>query len=284
MHPSLEGLYLYIRVEEIAIEFAESSKGRSEICAVQVSSVLYHSPKTVATLDKTSDKTSDTIRINARRSDAFDVFHTQFYAGANPYLNTGAFVFDLALTDNTLPLSVEEYAAIVGDRYPSLKGHHQSYAHLFARTAAEVGKLDMDLHLDRWSVQSQSHRDRIAVEALHQRTTRSVVYCVWDWIESITNGQAFDLDDQIEVIQQLFRQSIYGGPTVYALLKTAADKGIPTFYLWEEGLMQYGYGKKLVRGAATTFDTDSHLDSDFTTRKDDCKSFLGELGFPVPRG
>nr|WP_242025766.1 cyanophycin synthetase [Leptolyngbya sp. FACHB-36] len=48
--------------------------------------------------------------------------------------------------------------------------------------------------------------------------------------------------------------------------------------------MQYGYGKKQVRGVATTFDTDSHLDSDFTTRKDDCKAFLGSLGFPVPKG
>jgi len=48
--------------------------------------------------------------------------------------------------------------------------------------------------------------------------------------------------------------------------------------------MQYGYGKKQVRGIATTFDGDSHLDSNFTTRKDDCKGVLGTLGFPVPKG
>jgi len=46
--------------------------------------------------------------------------------------------------------------------------------------------------------------------------------------------------------------------------------------------MQYGYGKKQVRGIATTFDGDSHLDSNFTTR-DDCKAFWA-LGFPVPKG
>ncbi|HEY9908236.1 MAG TPA: hypothetical protein V6D18_11610 [Thermosynechococcaceae cyanobacterium] len=230
------------------------------------------------------DKSPDTIRVNAGRSDAFDVFNTQFFAGANPYLNTGAFVFDLALTGNTPPLALEEYAAIVSDRYPSLKGQPRSYGNLFAQTVAEVSKLEMDLHFDRWSIQAHGERFRVAVEAIHQRTARSVVYCVWDWFESITKNQFFNLDDQIEVIQQMFRQSVYGGPTVYALLKTAADKGIPAFYLWEERLMQYGYGRKLVRGVATTFDTDSHLDSDFTTRKDDCKSFLGELGFPVPRG
>ncbi|MCZ0902006.1 cyanophycin synthetase, partial [Microcoleus sp. HI-ES] len=67
-------------------------------------------------------------------------------------------------------------------------------------------------------------------------------------------------------------------------MRSASQKGIPSFYLWDEGLMQYGYGKKLVRGSATTFDSDSHLDSDFTTRKDDCKAFLATLGFPVPKG
>lgn len=43
-------------------------------------------------------------------------------------------------------------------------------------------------------------------------------------------------------------------------------------------------GKKHIRGVATTFNCDSHIDSDFTTRKDDCKAFLHTLGFPVPTG
>jgi cyanophycin synthetase len=85
-------------------------------------------------------------------------------------------------------------------------------------------------------------------------------------------------------LQNIFRRSVYGGPTVYALLRKAYEKGIPAFYLWDEGLMQYGYGRKQVRGIATTFDGDSHIDSDFTTRKDDCKAFLATLGFPVPKG
>lgn len=48
--------------------------------------------------------------------------------------------------------------------------------------------------------------------------------------------------------------------------------------------MQYGYGKNHIRGIATTFDSDSHIDSDFTTQKDDCKAFLATMGFPVPQG
>jgi len=142
----------------------------------------------------------------------------------------------------------------------------------------------MGLHFQHWNVKPFSHFNRISIEALHARSARAVVYAVWDWFEAINQNQDFPLEEQMGALQNMFRQSVYGGPTVYSLMRSASEKGIPTFYLWNEGLMQYGYGKKLVRGSATTFDSDSHLDSDFTTRKDDCKAFLATLGFPVPKG
>ena len=217
---------------------------------------------------------TDTIRVNARKSDAFDIFNIRHYIGSNPYLDKAALVFDFAFTGYLPPLSLEEYVQRVSEVYPHLGDQtYESYPHLFARTLSEVNKLDMGLHLDCWSVKPYGDYMRIAFETLHARTSRSVVYLVWDWFEAITQGEEFTLEDQIKKLQNIFRQSVYGGPTVYALLRTAHDKAIPAFYLWDEGLMQYGYGKKLVRGVATTFDCDSHLDSDFTTRKDDCKAF-----------
>ncbi len=230
-------------------------------------------------------RSSDTVRVNARETDAFDIFNFKHYVGPNPYLNTGALVFDFVLTENWRPLPIEDYVSVVGDRYPQLSHQtYESYAQLFARTVSEVGKLDMDLHLERWSIKPYRQRVRIAVQSLHEATTRAVVYFVWDWFEAITQQEDIAFEQQLQKLQRKFRQSVYGGPTIYALLRTADKKGIPTFYLWEEGLMQYGYGKKQVRGIATTFDSDSHLDSDFTTRKDDCKAFLETLGFPVPKG
>jgi cyanophycin synthetase len=230
------------------------------------------------------DKITDAVRINARKTDAFDVFKFKHYIGPNPYLDTGALVFDFALTTSGRALPIEDYVKEISDRYPHLRDEtYDSYAHLFARTVAEVGKLDMGLHLDRWSVKPYENYATCAVQSLHERTTRGVLYFVWDWFEAITQDEDIDFE-QISTLQNRFRLSVYGGPTVYALLRTADKKGIPAFYLWEEGLMQYGYGKKQIRGVATTFDCDSHLDSDFTTRKDDCKAFLRTLGFPVPKG
>ncbi|MEH2402364.1 acetate--CoA ligase family protein [Nostoc sp.] len=230
-------------------------------------------------------KSSDLARINARRTDVFDIFKFKHYIGPNPYLDTGALVFDFALIDSREPLPIEDYIARIGDRYPHLGSQtYESYAHLFAQVVSEVGKLDMDLHLNHWSVKPYPDLVRISVQSLHERTTREVAYFVWDWFEAITQDEDFTFDEQLVKLQNRFRASAYGGPTVYALLRTAYEKGIPAFYLWEEGLMQYGLGKKHVRGVATTFNCDSHLDSEFTTRKDDCKAFLKNLGFPVPEG
>ncbi|KAB8333109.1 cyanophycin synthetase [Scytonema tolypothrichoides VB-61278] len=231
------------------------------------------------------DKITDTVRVNARRTDAFDIFKFKHYIGPNPYLDAGALVFDFAVTEFTRPLPIEDYVSILSDRYPHLRDQtFDTYAHLFARTVSEVGKLDMGLHLDRWSIKPYENYATISIQSLHERTTRSVLYFVWDWFEAITQHKDINFDEQLSTLQSKFRLSVYGGPTVYALLRTADKKAIPTFYLWDEGLTQYGYGKKQVRGVATTFDCDSHLDSDFTTRKDDCKAFLKTLGFPVPKG
>ncbi|WP_445628976.1 ATP-binding protein [Nostoc sp. DSM 114167] len=230
-------------------------------------------------------KSSELVRINARRTDVFDIFNFKHYLGPNPYLNVGALAFDFALIDSREPLPIEDYIASIGDRYPNLRDQtYESYAHLFAQVVSEAGKLDMDLHLNRWSVKPYPNLTRISIQSLHERTTREVIYFVWDWFEAITQDEDFAFDEQLVRLQDRFRASVYGGPTVYALLRTAYEKGIPAFYLWEEGLMQYGLGKKHVRGVATTFNCDSHLDSEFTTRKDDCKAFLKTLGFPVPEG
>ncbi|NJN85139.1 MAG: cyanophycin synthetase [Leptolyngbyaceae cyanobacterium SL_7_1] len=223
--------------------------------------------------------------VNARANDVFDVFNFKHYIGPNPYLERGALVFEFSLSGNREPLSIKEYGEAIASRYPQLGDRdYDSYGELFAHTVAEVSRLDMDLYCDRWSLTTTETGVRIAVESIHESTSHGVVYAVWDWFETITQDQRFYIQDQIELLQKRFRRSVYGGPTVYALLRTAHYTGIPAFYLPDEGLMQYGYGKNLVRGVATTFDCDSHLDSDFTTRKDDCKAFLDTLGFPVPKG
>ena len=231
------------------------------------------------------DKVEQPVRVNARDSDIFDLFNVREFLGANPYLNKASLVFELALTGYDRPSPIAEYLTVISDRYPRLTEiEYASHGELFAHTASMVNKLDMDLHLQGWNVQQQAESAKIAIESLHLRTTREVIYTVWDWFEAIARGEDFDIASQIDYLQQVFRNSVYGGPTVYALLRSANAKEIPSFYLWDEGLMQYGYGKKQIRGVATTFDTDSHLDSDFTTQKDDCKRFLAELGFPVPQG
>lgn len=231
------------------------------------------------------EKINDDPRINAREKDAFDIFNIKYYLGPNPYLGTGAIVFDFDLTGDLEPVTIEDYVTEISKFCPQLKDkNYESYGHLLAETIMEVGKVQMGLHPKEWTINPYKTYQIIAIETIHARTTKSVIYFVWDWLEAITQKDDFAFHKKFKILQEMFRASVYGGPTVYSLFRTATEKGIPVFYLWDEGLMQYGYGKKLVRGVATTFDRDSHLDSDFTTRKDDCKAFLHTLGFPVPKG
>lgn len=144
----------------------------------------------------------------------------------------------------------------------------------------QVNQLEMDLHLDRYSIKDE----RIAVQSLDYPTSIEVVDLVWDWWEAITLDKNFDYKSRLKKAQETFRFSAYGGPSSYAILRSAYKRGIPTFYLPEEKLIQYGYGMYQVRGVSTTFNCDSHVDLDFTTVKDDCKGFLANCGFPVPRG
>jgi cyanophycin synthetase len=231
------------------------------------------------------EQSTDVIRINARKTDVFDIFNLKYYIGPNPYLDRGALVFDFALTGYAQPLKIEEYIEQISKQYSPLdKQTYNSYADLFARVVSEVGNLEMGLYLNHWSVKPDQNYVRISIQSLHELTSREVVYFVWDWWETITKGEEFSFAEGLIRLQNRFRLSVYGGPTVYALYRTAYNQGIPAFYLWEEGLMQYGFGKKLVRGVATTFNGDSHIDSEFTTRKDDCKDFLHKLSFPIPEG
>jgi cyanophycin synthetase len=215
----------------------------------------------------------------------FTLSNFRHYPGPNPYLNTSAIVFDFALRPEAAPLALEDYVKEIGKFFPQLtSGQFSSHADLFAQTTSLVSQLDMGLHLKGFKVTSIDQYDRIALQSLHYRTLRKAIDLVWDWLEAITHEGDFDVDRRMGSLQDIFSASAYGGPTSYALLRATASKGIPFFYLREERLIQYNYGKYQVRGFATTFDRDSHLDSDFTTQKDDCKAFLANCGFPVPQG
>jgi cyanophycin synthetase len=60
---------------------------------------------------------------------------------------------------------------------------------LFARVVSEVGKLDMGLHINHWSIKPDQDDVKISIQALHELTSRAVVYFVWDWWETITKRE-----------------------------------------------------------------------------------------------
>lgn len=229
-----------------------------------------------------------TTRTNAKSSDAFDIFNLRHYVGPNPDLACEALAFDFAFTGHPKPVPLNDLHSAVAEKLPELASvEFDSYAQLFGHTISLVNRLDLNLHMEKWEAnETENGAARIAFHVVHKTTSWKVVYFVWDWFEYICDpdNNDFNYDEQFTALQESFSRSVFGGPTSYSLIKAASKKGIPVTYLWDEGLFQYGYGKNMIRGIATTFDNDSHVDSDFTCRKDDCKAFLAEYGFPVPDG
>lgn len=218
-------------------------------------------------------------------TESFKITNFQYYSGPNPYLNTGALVCEFIVSSTTRVLDISDYQKAIREFLPNLpKEGIESYGDLFAKILTCLSPLEMDLHLNRVSLHPGENSDCIALQSLHYPTSRSILETVWQWLETITQGENFDFRGNLASLQRQFRDSIYGDPTVYSLLRAADALKIPSFFLWEEGLMQYGYGKYQVRSLSTIFDSDSLLDSDLTTQKDDCKDFLHRLGFPVPQG
>ena len=223
--------------------------------------------------------------MSKKRAETFDIFNVREYEGPNPYLNTRAVVFDFTFFLEAKPLTVEDYVYKMGNYLPQLRGLKvKTYAEMLAQTMSEVSQLEMGLYVERFSIKSETDKLTIALQSIHHETTRGVIDLVWDCLEAITFAEDFDFERELTYLQGLFRDSTYGGPTIYSILQTAYHRRIPTFYLPDERLIQYGYGKYQIRGVATTFNCDSQLDSDFTTQKDDCKAFLATCGFPVPQG
>lgn len=213
----------------------------------------------------------------------FTCFNFDHYQGPNPYLNRSALVFDWVILGNPLP--IEQYQSVLAQAIPGwVPLLPTSYVELFAQVLAWVSRLDADLFCDRVAVTGERSRHRLALQCLDYRTSRGVVALTAEWLDAITHHQPFPLEERLQKLQAGFRRSVFGDPTVYALLQKAQEKSIPFRFLWDEGLMQYGYGKQQVRSLSTIFDRDSVLDSDLTTQKDDCKDFLEKYGFPVPQG
>jgi cyanophycin synthetase len=215
----------------------------------------------------------------------FKITNFKYYLGPNPYLNTGALVFDFTLLRDDQPLAIQVYQQQISQYFPPLENiQPSSYGDLFIQTLGYFSQLNMDLHLKEVSRHNYPDFERLALQSLHYPTSRAIVNTLWRWLEAITQGEEFDFNHELNTLQRQFRNSVYGDPTIYSLLNTAYQLNIPSFFIWEEGLIQYGYGKYQTRGLSTIFASDSLLDSDLTTQKDDSKDFLVNLGFPVPKG
>jgi cyanophycin synthetase len=215
----------------------------------------------------------------------FDLSDLRAFPGPSVWLPIEAVAFRLSFTPG---LPVHELWPRVAGRLPRLAGEEpaRAFPELFARVVVEVQRLDMDLYATAWSVTpaAGSGEAIVAVQYVDPDVCRRCMELVADWLHDELADRRFDFEGRYADVLRRFVRSRFGGPTIYSILEAGYRLGLPTFYLQSEDVLQWGYGRKQLRGRSTVLSRDSIKDTELTTYKDRAKAFLDDLGLPVPRG
>ena len=213
----------------------------------------------------------------------FDVSKFYVYNGPNYYLNAKALVFNIFL-DPDGP-EVDYYWDTVKSEFSGLlKTKPSTVIDLYAKVLIEVLKMDIDLHINNYSVKEDGEDYVVAVEFLDDYIAEDAVYMISEWFKAMNDNLKFNIKSKFAMLKAAFDKSLLGGPTIYSLVEAGLKRNIPVFFLSEENQFQWGYGCKQLRGRSTTFHTDGIKDTEFTMFKDMCGEFLEMCGFPTPKG
>ena len=213
----------------------------------------------------------------------FTVYKFYSYSGPNIYLDRQAMVFNVYLTgDCPLPAF---FRTNICTRFPELgKDFPDTTIELFARTLSYVFRMDMNLFIRRYTISKDDEEYVVAIEHIDDTLAKEAVKLVSRWFIAISeNDEGFDFEREYHNLQQLFNDTLFGGPTVYSLIEGAIKRKINIHWLEAERQLQWGYGRKQLRGFSTVFHTDSIKDVEFTSFKDRVNEFLETFGFPSPR-
>jgi cyanophycin synthetase len=216
-------------------------------------------------------------------SSDFAVSKFYVYGGPSYYLDRKAMVFNLHLNPNGKRL--DHYLPAIRARFPRIgETKPERLENLFAHTLIEILKLDMDLFIHRHSVSRDGDEFVIAVEYFDADTVEDAAVLAAEWMRALALSEDFDFEAGFDALKKSFDRTLYGGPTAYSLIEAGLKRDIPVFYLPIEREMQWGYGRRQLRGRSTVLHTDGIKDTEFTTFKDDVKAFLEQADFPTPGG
>ncbi|HEX9985126.1 MAG TPA: cyanophycin synthetase [Thermoanaerobaculia bacterium] len=104
-----------------------------------------------------------------------------------------------------------------------------------------------------------------------------------DLVESLINGQPYDVDTKVRELRKLYQRNALG-PSTRAIVDAAVRRGIPYIRVDDLNLVQLGYGANSKKIQATIASTTKYLGVDAAGDKDKTKLILGFHGVPVPKG
>ncbi|MEZ4808320.1 MAG: cyanophycin synthetase [Flavobacteriales bacterium] len=101
--------------------------------------------------------------------------------------------------------------------------------------------------------------------------------------EALINGEAYDLEDDIQKMREL-REDSRLGPSTGSIVQEAVNRGIPYLRLNGQSLVQLGHGVHQKRIRATITSKTSNIGVEIACDKEETKQLLESYEIPVPKG
>ena len=116
-----------------------------------------------------------------------------------------------------------------------------------------------------------------------ERGMRFLLQVAVELVEALVNGEAYPLEEKLAEARRLIARTELG-PSTRAIVEAARRRGIPTFRVNSDSLVQLGYGKnrRFIQAAMTS--GTSGIAVEVAGDKELTKTILEQADIPVPRG
>lgn len=124
---------------------------------------------------------------------------------------------------------------------------------------------------------------RVAIQYVEEQVGRAAIEVAHRLIMSAINGQAFDVNAEVETLREMIQQ-VGLGPSTNSIVQAAKLRGIPVRRLNADSLVQLGYGTKQRRICAAETDRTGAIAEAIAQDKEMTRKLLKGIGVPVPEG
>jgi cyanophycin synthetase len=158
------------------------------------------------------------------------------------------------------------------------------FGHIVEHVALELSELaGIPVYYGKTLYADEPGYYNVVVAYKAERGMRFLLGVAVELVDALIKGEPYPLEEKIEEARRLIAHTELG-PSTRAIVAAARERGIPTFRVNSDSLVQLGYGRnrKFIQAAMTNHT--SGIAVEISCDKELTKTILEQADLPVPRG